>query len=147
MGKPAPAIQGPDIDGKPFNLADSKGKVVLVVFWGSWCLPSAAEIEGFQQVAGSYRARGFEVVGINLDAQQDGGQKLETVLPNIRHFLVDHNVRWPTLINGSGEHDYASAYGVTEIPANVLIGRDGTIVQLDLVNKNLESVVARVLGP
>jgi thiol-disulfide isomerase/thioredoxin len=146
VGKPAPPIQGTDLDGKPFNLADAKGKVVLVVFWASWCLPSAAEVEAIQQVADSYRARGFGVVGINLDTLQDGGTKLETVMPNIRRFLLDHNVRWPTLINGSGEKDYAAACGVTEIPANVLIGRDGVVAQIDLVQKNLEPVIARVVG-
>jgi thiol-disulfide isomerase/thioredoxin len=146
VGKPAPPIQGTDLDGKPYNLADAKGTVVLVVFWASWCLPNEAEIEGIQQVADSYRARGFGVVGINLDALQDGGAKLDTVMPNIRRFLLDHNVRWPTLINGSGEKDYATSYGVTEVPANVLIGRDGVVAQIDLVQKNLEPVIARVVG-
>jgi thiol-disulfide isomerase/thioredoxin len=146
VGKPAPAIQGTDLDGKPFNLADARGKVVLVVFWASWCLPSAAEVEWFQQAVEAYRGRGFEVVGINLDLLQDGGQKLETVMPNIRRFLLDHNVRWPNLVNGSGDKDYARAYGVTDIPANVLIGRDGTVVLLDLVRKNMESVISREVG-
>jgi thiol-disulfide isomerase/thioredoxin len=146
VGKPAPAIQGTDLDGKPFNLADARGKVVLVVFWASWCLPSAAEVEWFQQAVEAYRGRGFEVVGINLDPLQDGGQKLETVMPNIRRFLLDHNVRWPNLVDGSGDKDYARAYGVTDIPANVLIGRDGTVVLLDLVRKNLESVISREVG-
>ena len=147
VGKPAPAIEGTDIDGKPFKLTDAKGKVVLVVFWASWCLPSATEVEWFQQAVEAYHKRGLEVVGINVDPLQDGGQKLETVLPNIRRFLLDHNVRWPNLINGSEGKDFASAYGVTEVPANVLIGRDGTIVHLDLVRKNLEPVIGRQLGP
>jgi peroxiredoxin len=146
VGKPAPAISGTDIDGKPFNLGDARGKVVLVAFWATWCLPSAVEVEGFQQVAESFRGRGFEVVGINVDTLQDGAQKTEMVMPGIRSFLLDHNVRWPTLINGSGDRDYAAAYGVTEIPTNALIDRDGKVVQVDLVNKNLEAVVARVVG-
>jgi len=145
VGKPAPAIQGTDLDGKPFSLADAKGKVVLVVFWASWCLPCAAEIESLQQVAGAFGGRGFQIVGINLDALQDGGQKLETVMPNIRHFLLDHNVGWPTLINGQGANDHAKAYGVSELPANVLIARDGTISHIDLVKKNLEPVIARAV--
>ena len=86
-------------------------------------------------------------MGINLDLQQDGGQKLETVLPNIRRFLLDYNVPWPTLVNGSGDHDFAKAYGVADIPANVLIGRDGTVVQIDLSRRNLEAVITRLLGP
>jgi thiol-disulfide isomerase/thioredoxin len=146
VGKPAPGIAGTDIDGKPFRLADARGKVVLVVFWASWCLPCAAEIESLQQVEQAHSRRGLQIVGINLDVAQAGGQKLETVLPNIRHFLLDHNVNWPTLTNGQGENDYASAYGVTEIPANVLIARDGTIAHIDLVQKNLEPVVARAVG-
>ena len=58
--------------------------------------------------------------------------EFETVLPNIRRFLLDHNVRWPTLVNGSGQRDYAIAYGISDIPANVLIGREGAVVQIDL---------------
>ena len=146
VGKSAPAIQGTDIDGKAFSLADARGKVVLVVFWASWSLPCAAEIEWFQQVAETYRGRGLQIVGIDLDAVQDGGQKLETALPNIRRFLLDHNVGWPTLISGQGDKDYAKAYAVTEIPANVLIARDGTIAHIDLVRKNLEPVIARAVG-
>lgn len=143
VGKPAPAIRGTDLDGKAFDLADAKGKVVLVVFWASWCLPCADEIEGLQQVAEAYRANGFRIVGINVDSLQDGGQKLETVMPNIRRFLLDYNVRWPTLINGSGDKNFAEAYGVTAIPSNTLIGRDGTVIHLDLVHKNLATVIAR----
>jgi peroxiredoxin len=146
VGKPAPAIQGTDIDGKPFSLADAKGKPVLIVFWASWCLPNEAEIEGFKHLTESYRARGLQVVGINLDTLQENGQRLETVLPNIRHFLLDHNVSWPTLINGSGDKDFAKAYGVTEIPANVLIGKDGSVAGIDLVLKNLDSALSRVVG-
>ncbi len=147
VGRPAPPIRGTDIDGKPFDLADSKGKVVLVVFWASWCLPCAAEISWLEQVYDTHRGRGLQVVGIDLDAVQDGGPKLETVLPNVRRFLIDHNVRWPTLVNGAGDRDYARAYGITDIPANVLIDREGNVAQIDLVRQNAEPVLSRVVGP
>ena len=102
IGKPAPAIEGTDLDGKPVSLADLKGNVVLVVFWASWCLPSSAEVASLDQVYSTYQDRGFRVLGINVDTLQNDGPKLETVLPNIRRFLLDHNVRWPNLINGDG---------------------------------------------
>jgi hypothetical protein len=85
-------------------------------------------------------------VGINLDAVSDGDRKPSTVLPNVRRFLLDYNVTWPTLMNGQGDQDYARAYGVTEIPANVLVGQDGTVLHIDLVRKNLEPTIARVIG-
>jgi thiol-disulfide isomerase/thioredoxin len=146
VGKPAPPIQGTDLDGKEFNLAAYKGKVVLVVFWASWSQPNATQITWLEQVEHSYHNKGLQVIGINLDTQEDGGQKLETVLPNIRRFLLDHNVPWPTLVNGSGERDFAQAYGVADIPANILIGPDGTVVQLDLSHRNLERVVSGLLA-
>ena len=64
--------------------------------------------------------------------------KLAIVMPNIRRFILDHNVRWPNLVNGTGAQDYAKAYGVSDIPANVLIGRDGKVAHLDLTAKNLD---------
>ncbi len=147
IGKPAPAIQGTDLSGKPVDLAAFKGDVVLVVFWASWCVPSSAETAWLDKAYTDYQGRGFRILGINLDPLQKDGPKLETIMPNIKRFLVDHNVRWPNVINGAGAQDYARAYGVAEIPTNVLIGRDGNVVHLDLSRKNLETVVARALGP
>ena len=106
----------------------------------------AAEVEWLRRSEETYRAG----VADRRDQSRrpvGGDQKPESALPNIRHFLLDYNVRWPTLINGQGDKDYAKAYGVTEIPANVLIGKDGTVVQIDLVPKNLEPTIARVMAP
>ncbi len=146
IGKPAPPLRGLDVNGKPVDLARLQGDVVLVVFWASWCLPNAAEVAWLDQVYNTHRDRGFRIVGINLDTLQNGGTKVETVMPNIRRFLLDHNVRWPNLVNGGGERDYAAAYGVTEIPSNVLIGRDGSVLQIDLSRKNLAQVVDRAVS-
>jgi thiol-disulfide isomerase/thioredoxin len=120
--------------------------VVLVVFWASWCLPSSAEVAWLDQVYEAYRNRGFRILGINLDALESGDPKLERIMPNIRRFLLDHNVRWPNLVNGTGARDYAKAYGITEIPTNVLVGPDGTVIHLDLSRKNLDPVIARAVS-
>jgi thiol-disulfide isomerase/thioredoxin len=147
VGKPAPLIRGTDLEGKPFDLADFRGKkAVLVVFWASWCLPCEPEVELLHEIQESYGARGLQIVGINLDALSSGDPKSGSVLPTVRHFLLDYNVTWPTLMNGQGDKDYTGAYGVTEIPANVLVGKDGTVLHIDLVRKNLGPMVARALG-
>ena len=105
------------------SLADFKGNTVLLVFWASWCLPSSAEVQSLDLVFQTYKDRGFRIIGINVDTLQGDHPKLDTVLPNIRRFLMDNNVRWPNLINGVGSNDYARAYGIVDIPSNVLIGR------------------------
>jgi peroxiredoxin len=146
IGKPAPAIEGNDIDGKPVSLANLKGNVVLVVFWASWCIPSSTEVAWLDEVYRSNEKRGLRVLGINVDTLQTDGPKAETAMPYIRRFLLDHNIRWSNLLNGPGSRDVAKAYGVAEIPANVLIGRDGTIMHRDLSRKNLAVAVARAIG-
>ena len=140
-------IQGNELDGKPVSLANFKGQVVLVVFWASWCLPSSTEVAWLDQMYTTYQSRGFRILGINLDTLQSDSPKIETFMPNVRRFILDHNIRWPNLINGTGAHDYARAYGVVEIPTNVLIGRDGTVIHLDLSRKNLDTVIARSVSP
>jgi thiol-disulfide isomerase/thioredoxin len=146
IDQPAPAIEGTDLDGKKMSLAELKGQVVLVVFWASWCVPSSTEVAGLEQAYNTYQNRGFRIVGINLDTVPVDSPKLDIVMPNIRRFILDHNVRWPNLVNGTGAQDYAKAYGVSDIPTNVLISRDGKVVHLDLTAKNLETVVAQQVG-
>jgi thiol-disulfide isomerase/thioredoxin len=145
VGKPAPPIAGVDVDGQPVRLADLRDHVVLVVFWASWCPNCAEEVSRLDTVYTAYRDRGFRIVGVNLDTLEDG-KSPDAVRPAVREFLLEYNVPWPNLINGQGDHDYARAYGVSEVPANVLIGRDGTVIQLDLARSNLEKAVAGALG-
>ncbi len=147
IGKPAPAIQGTDIDGRSFDLAALRGKVVLVVFGATWSLPSAAEVAWLQQTFDADHGLGFEIVGVNLDPLQDEKASVESFIPNVRRFALDYNLRWPILMNRPGAGDIARAYGVTEIPASVLIDREGKIVGLDLVRKNLEPTVSKLVKP
>ncbi len=146
VGKPAPPIAGTDLDGRPVRLDDAKGNVVLVVFWASWCLNNAEEIPRLDAIYDAYRDRGLRIIGINLDSLQEGGKSAEAVRPAVRQFQMEYNVRWPNLINGTGDQDYARAFAVSEVPANVLIGRDGTVIHLDLARSNLEKVIARAVG-
>jgi peroxiredoxin len=146
VGKPAPAISGTDLDGRPVSLADLRGNSVLVVFWASWCVNNAEEVARLEAVYEAYRGRGFRVVGISLDSLDEREKSAGGVRAAVRHFVMDHNIRWPNLISGTGAQDYSRAFAVTEVPANVLIGRDGTIIGLDLTGANLDKSVAMAVG-
>jgi len=142
VGKPAPAIEGTDVDGKPYRLADAKGNVVLVVFWATWSTANAQELAALEKAYETYRAKGFRIVGVNLDAFQEDGRTVESHIPNIKRFLIERNVRWPNVVERPGDKDLAKAFGVTDIPANVLIGRDGKVVGIDLTRANFNTVLA-----
>ncbi len=145
IGRPAPAIRGVDVDRKPVAIEPGKGDVVLVVFWATWCIPNAQEMPWLEVVHRRYAGRGLKIVGVNLDAPPDAAP--DTAMPNVRRFLLDFNVPWPNIINGQGDADLAKAFGVREIPANVLIGRDGKVSHLDLTGARLEAAIGKELAP
>ncbi len=148
LGKPAPAIVAPDVDGKPVSLADLKGRVVLVEFWATWCPPCVASIPVLDELARTYGDRGFVILGVNVNTMHEDIKELKAARAIVRRFLVKHRVTWTNVLNGQGSGDIAAAYGVEEIPTNFLIGRDGTVVAVEQSGDVLErAVAAAVAGP
>ena len=67
IGMLAPATAGPDLDGKELSLADYRGRVVLVVFWATWCGPCMDMVPHERELAVKYPGRPFEIRGLNAD--------------------------------------------------------------------------------
>lgn len=106
-----------DMHGKSVNLADYKGKVVLINFWATWCPPCKAEIPDFVELKAQYGARGFEILGISVDDPPEA-------LPP---FAERYKVNYPLLV-GVERDDVQEAYGpIFGIPTSMLVARDGTI--------------------
>ena len=146
VGQAAPPISGADVDGHPMSLADFQGKVVLVDFWATWCPPCVAAIPSMSALERKYRDRGFVILGVNVDAMHEDVKEAKTALITVRRFLVEHRVTWTNMLNGKGTTDFASAYGVEQIPANFLISRDGRIIAEEQSGEMLERAVRDALG-
>ncbi len=71
VGQPAPRVAANDVDGKPVRLVDFKDKVVLIDFWATWCPPSIAALARLNTLRETYRDRGFELLGVNVDAHHE----------------------------------------------------------------------------
>ena len=69
-GKPAPAIDGTGMDGKPLKLSDYRGKVVLLVFWGTWCGPCMAEVPQERELAERLQGQAVRDPGRRLRPRQ-----------------------------------------------------------------------------
>jgi len=148
LGKPAPAINANDLDGQPVNLADLKGKVVLIDFWATWAPPSVASIPHYNALAQQFKDKDFAIVGVNLDGMRDDLRRAGSgqVAHALRQYLVQARVSWPVILNGTGDKDIARAYGVTEIPATFLVDRSGKIVHVELSGAELDKAVAEAVG-
>lgn len=71
VGKPAPALIAPELDGKAFDLAALRGSVVIVNFWASWCAPCRAEMPLLNRFYLEHRAQGLQLVGVSVDEPGD----------------------------------------------------------------------------
>ena len=146
LGRAAPEIVAEDVDGKPVKLADYRSKVVLVDFWATWAPPCVAQIPSYNALQAKYGPKGFQVLGVNVDGANQNVKEKGGLTDHVRRFLLAMRVAWPTVLNGDGAKDFAKIYGVTDIPANFLIDRDGKIVQLELSDTDLEDAIERALG-
>lgn len=117
-GKPAPPFTLNTLDGKRLSLAEYRGKVVLLDFWGTFCPPCVTALPELQALHAKYGPRGFAVVGVTVDDRS-------------RRSLVEKatsraKVTYP-LVEATPE--VWSAYKVNALPSLVLVGRDGRIVK------------------
>lgn len=112
-GTAAPAVELNDLDGRPWRLAERRGRVVALNFWASWCQPCREEMPSLELMAQRHEADGLEVVALNF--KEGGG--------TIRRFLEATPLGLPVLRDADGLA--ARAFGVRIFPSTVFIGRDG----------------------
>lgn len=105
-----------DIQGRPVNLSDYRGKVVLLDFWATWCPPCRKEIPGFIELYDRYRSRGFVVVGVSMDESTS----------DIKRFAKRFKMNYPILV-GAGSGSLEQAFGELPLPTAFVIARDGRI--------------------
>ena len=69
--KPAPALKFKDIDGKTLDLAQLKGKVVLINFWATWCPPCRREMPSMERLSQAFKGKPFVVLAVNVGEDAD----------------------------------------------------------------------------
>jgi cytochrome c biogenesis protein CcmG, thiol:disulfide interchange protein DsbE len=71
LGQPAPALVIQELNGNTFDLADQRGKVVIVNFWATWCPPCRKEMPALDAFYRHYKAEGLEMIGLSADRPHD----------------------------------------------------------------------------
>ncbi|MEO7836917.1 MAG: TlpA disulfide reductase family protein [Acidimicrobiales bacterium] len=131
-GRPAPTFETFDLAGRPVRLVNYRGKVVLLNFWASWCVPCRKEFPLLKEVDGGDVA----VLGV---VYQDSKRAAAA-------FMRDQDATWPGLVDPKGQ--IANAYDVAAkpgIPVTVAIDVRGALVKRhigELRRGDLESLIA-----
>ncbi len=106
-----------DLDAKTVSLSSYKGKVVILDFWATWCVPCKAEIPGFIELQKKYGSRGLQVVGLSVDDSLNTAKK----------YAIEMKMNYPVLL-AEGREDILKAYDpIPSIPVSVVIDRQGRI--------------------
>ena len=103
-----------------FNLDDYQGKVVVLDFWASWCVPCRRSFPWMNEMQQKYADEGLVVIAVNLDNQASDADAFLQKYPAKFSIHYDH------------ERQLAREYSVEAMPSSFLIGRDGTIVERHL---------------
>jgi thiol-disulfide isomerase/thioredoxin len=141
---PAPAVRAKAVDftvkdanGADLRLSDYKGKVVLLNFWATYCVPCRTEIPWFIEFEKTYRDKGFAVVGISMD------EEWGVVKPYLAEKKINYRI-------GLGNDELAQKYGgLDALPETFLIDREGKVVSrhVGMVSKaDSEKDIVQALG-
>jgi peroxiredoxin len=136
VGQQAPEISLPDTKNKVVTLSSLKGKVVLIDFWASWCMPCRASIPAVVKLYNKYQSKGFEVYGVSIDEKKTAWLKA-IEKDKINYTQVNDKAGWYAKVT--------EVYGVNEIPATFLIDKNGMIAGINLEGKELEEKVKELL--
>lgn len=135
-GKPAPIIAKNDIDGKPFSLADLKGKVVILDFWASWCVPCRKSNPHMMSLYDKYHKAGLDFVYVGDDDSRPEALRQAIEKDGVGREGIHHLLRGLKIVkdeNGRTKdfdrsEDVSELYAIHSLPTKYLIGKDGNII-------------------
>jgi len=112
---PTPPLALTGLDGKPYNLNDYKGKVVLVQFWATYCGPCRKEMPSMNKLLKSFEGKPFAILAVDMGETRE----------EVQAFVDEVKPEFTILLNPEG--DAIAAWNAFAVPANFLIDKTGKI--------------------
>ena len=134
--KSAPDFEAEAPDGTMRRLSEyaGRGQYVLIDFWASWCGPCIGSFPFMKEIYATYKDRGLVFLGVSCDKNRDSWLKA----------LEKHQLPWTALRSPARKGDACDLYGITGIPAVILIAPDGKVISTDLEGKELKAKLEEI---
>lgn len=133
IGNEPPNIILPNQEGKMVNRLSFNGKVVLLEFWASWCVPCRQTNPELLNIYDSFKTEGFEILGISIDKNKQDWQTA----------IKKDNLSWPQVIDSLRSTE--KTYYLNTIPFNLLLNREGKIMAKDIKPIDLRNILVEDL--
>ncbi|MEM8733091.1 MAG: redoxin domain-containing protein [Planctomycetota bacterium] len=117
-------ITGRSVEGYEIDLANLRGKTVLVDFWGTWCGPCVAELPTLKKIYRALHDKGFEILGVAQDDRR-----------TLKSFLAKRNLPWANIVDEQGNR--AAKFNINAFPTTLLINAAGEHYASDLSGTEL----------
>ena len=138
IGDQVPDLEGEDLNGESFKISDYRGKVVVLDFWGHWCVQCRAKYAHQQSLIKKLADKPFALVGVNSDKDRE----------QIREFVEAQDLNWRSFWNGNKgiNGPISTQWNITAWPSIFIIDHEGIIRHKKLQGpKHLESVITKLL--
>ncbi|HVU57877.1 MAG TPA: TlpA disulfide reductase family protein [Puia sp.] len=136
VGRQAPELSLPDVNGRTVSLSSFKGKYLLVDFWASWCGPCRNENPNVVAAYKEFKDKNFAILGVSLDKEKDAWQEA----------IKEDHLTWTHVSDLKFWQSQAvQAFHFEGIPFNVLIDPQGKIIGQGLRGDELEGKLKEVL--
>lgn len=138
IGKEAPDIEGEDLDGETFRLSDYRGKVVMVDFWGEWCVHCRAMYPHERSLVKQLSDKPFAIIGINSDKDRE----------TIQQIVADKNITWRSFWNGpeGSRGPISSEWRVSGWPTIYVLDENGVIRYKNVRGDDLDEAIVTLLS-
>ncbi len=137
IGQQAPALQGYTTDNKLVKLADFKGKIVLIDFWASWCMPCREENPNIVKQYQQFKDKNFTVLGVSLDNNPGSWMRA----------IEEDKLTWTNISDlQAWSSPLIVDFQIKGIPTSYLVDGNGKIIAKNLRGKDLEVFLTKTLN-